>query len=53
MKTDRETKTEEIKIYFKEQYSYIIDNMENNDISFLWELLNGRSNVQRKNNENN
>jgi|TARA_Y100000310_G_scaffold327820_1_gene394756 hypothetical protein len=43
MQTDREIKIKEIKIYFKERYGDLIDNMGNNDIAFLWELLNGRS----------
>ena len=48
MKTDMEVKIKEIKIYFKEQYSYLIDNMKDHQIQILWDLLNGRSNIQYK-----
>ena len=46
MKTDREVKIKEIKIYFKKKYSHLIDNMTNDQIQFLWDLLNGRSDGQ-------
>jgi|TARA_Y100000034_G_scaffold2256_1_gene2800 hypothetical protein len=43
MKTDKEIKIEEIKIYFKECYSHIVDEVSDSHVQLLWEILNGRS----------
>ena len=49
MSTDREVKVKEIKIYFKRIYSHIIDKIDDDEVQFLWDLLNGRSEDTKSN----